>query len=1221
MNRVAAAIRPLSTEMEKVSAGFKAFPIRIQKLISSNAGLVDSNTTAGKSFSLLGNGATSSLAKIGIWSISLYQITSAVKSWITQSNDYIENMNLFSVAMGDAAQSAYRYAETVNRALGVDPSEWIRNQGVFKQITSGFGVTEANANQMSKVLTQLGYDISSFFNITTEDAMLKLQSGISGELEPLRRLGYALDQATLQQVAYNHGINESITAMTQAEKSYLRFIAIYEQSSNVMGDLSRTVQTPANAIRILSQQITQLKRSLGNLLLPILQQVIPWVQAFVVVITDAIQALANFFGFELPTIDYSGMDNIAVSAGGAADAVEDTAGALGDAASAAKKLKDYTLGFDELNILRPDTDTAGGSSGGGSAGIGGIDSGLDLSGYDYDFLGDVKSNLDDIKRKVQDFLPLLATIGGLIAAWKISEGVMQLIDFLKALSKNKAKRITLGLGVAITGFTLEFSGAYDIGYNGLNLTNGIQTLVGAALGIAGSLITFGTGPLGWTIGITAALVIGITGFTLGYNRRKIDDELKKRFGEITLSVEEAKEYAERIMSSPLSIQLDTYIEVKNSAKEAVENYLNSSQNFSYLVWKAQIGLDVDYEDLTASVDAMVSEAQTFLDSQQEAFTMAVSLSFSDENIKSDMAQFVAKYFADSSTDMTRLGEELKEEMLNALADGKLDPKELETIANLQSEMNQIMEKVADAEYKAQLTNAVYELDGELSFDSVKRVQEELEPIVQEQFDSLEEIHLDALAAIELKYKSDGNYDEYVQAIEDELKTYNANKAQISTDAFLPLMNKINTAFSDAVSGAQEAFNIPVENLFTNTFKQFDTDETGYLVDGTIKDFVLSAQTSFQNAFGAVDLTPEAKAALQEVLDALSPSMEQQEQLLTDCINAGQKVPDGLSQGLHDYYSLAAINGDLDAINYLIGEKLSTDPNFLDALQKAEDAGLNVNEALGRGLLANTEVEKNADGTVTLVNDTIGEKVIEITPELEELFEKLGIDLSSSLYDGADGQLNQDQRNWENLGSGIPSNVYSGADSQLETDNWKWEQLGRDAVNGFSTGAFGIALNVGAQIGQQILAGAKGPNGLDSHSPSKAFEKLGLDSIAGYERGVSGIYKIGEELGIKALSGFSVRNFIMGGFPTPGQLFIANEPGNPEMVGSIGGRTAVANTSQITQGIAQAVYQAFVAAQNTENQQPIDITVTVPLDGRTVYRNQERVRQGMGYRMTTSTIPV
>ena len=121
-----------------------------------------------------------------------------------------------------------------------------------------------------------------------------------------------------------------------------------------------------------------------------------------------------------------------------------------------------------------------------------------------------------------------------------------------------------------------------------------------------------------------------------------------------------------------------------------------------------------------------------------------------------------------------------------------------------------------------------------------------------------------------------------------------------------------------------------------------------------------------------------------------------------------------------------------------------------------------------------------------------------------------------------------------------------------------------------------------------------------------------DSVKGFFSGFSSGYTKGYE---------SVPTFASGGFPTPGQLFVANEPGNPEMIGSIGGRTAVANNDQITQGIAQAVYQAFVAAQNEGSQQPIDLTVTTMLDGRTVYRNQERVRQGMGYRMTTSTIPV
>ena len=358
MNQVASAMRPLATEMQKVSNGFSAFPIRIQKIIQSNTGLSASNNKAAKSFGVLGTGISSAQAKFGIYSVIFQQIARVSSDWVKESNDYVENLNLFTVAMGDAAESALEYAEAVKEAVGIDPSEWIRNQGVFKQITGGFGVMEEKANLMSKNLTQLGYDISSFYNISIEEAMEKLQSGIAGEIEPLRRLGYAIDVATLQEVAYAHGIEQSVNTMNQAQKSQLRYLAIMEQSGNVMGDMARTVQTPANALRILNQQITQLSRALGNLLIPFLQQVIPYVQAFVEVITDAIQALAVLVGFELPTIDYSGLDGVSSGASEVEDAIEGATGA-------AKEMKKALLGIDELTILEPTASGGGGGSGGG----------------------------------------------------------------------------------------------------------------------------------------------------------------------------------------------------------------------------------------------------------------------------------------------------------------------------------------------------------------------------------------------------------------------------------------------------------------------------------------------------------------------------------------------------------------------------------------------------------------------------------------------------------------------------------------------------------------------------------------------------------------------------------------------------------------------------------------------------------------------------------------
>ena len=401
IQRVATAMKPLATEMEKVSNGFKAFPIRIQRLIQSNNSLTASNTKTARSFNLLSTG------------INLYVLqraASIMSDWVKESNDYVENLNLFTVAMGEYAAEAKAYAEEVQAAMGIDPSEWMRNQGVFMQMASGFGVATDSAALISKNLTQLGYDISSFYNISIEDAMQKLQSGFAGEIEPLRRLGYAIDIASLKQVALNHGITESVNAMSQAEKSQLRYVAIMEQSTNSMGDMARTIQTPANAVRILNQQITQLSRALGNMLIPILQQIIPWVQAFVLVLTDAAQAIANFLGFTLPTIDYSGLDGVSVGASSAEDA-------LTGAGEAAKEMKRQLLGIDELNIIAPNA-SAGGAGAGASAGS---DLGLDLP--EYDFLQGLESQTDEYKKKLESILKVVLAIGAAFAAWKIATGI------------------------------------------------------------------------------------------------------------------------------------------------------------------------------------------------------------------------------------------------------------------------------------------------------------------------------------------------------------------------------------------------------------------------------------------------------------------------------------------------------------------------------------------------------------------------------------------------------------------------------------------------------------------------------------------------------------------------------------------------------------------------------------------------------------------------------
>ena len=496
MNQVASAMRPLATEMQKVANGFSAFPIRIQKIIQSNSALTASNNKTAKSFGVLGTGISSAQAKFGVYLIAFRQLASVMSDWVKESNGYVENLNLFTVAMGDYAAEAKAYAEEVQAAMGIDPSEWMRNQGVFMQMAAGFGVATDSAALMSKNLTQLGYDISSFYNIGIEEAMEKLQSGLTGEIEPLRRLGYAIDVASLEQVALNHGITESVNAMSQAEKSQLRYIAIMEQSTNAMGDLSRTIQTPANAMRILNQQITQLSRALGNLLIPLLQQIIPWVQAFVEVITEAIQALAVLFGFELPTIDYSGLDGVSVGASEAEDAI-------GGVTDAAKKMKRELLGIDELTILEPNT-SAGAGGAGGVGGAGG-DLGLELP--DYDFLGGLTDQANELKDTVKDLLyNYIIPVGTALAAWKILD-LLEGLGIAQTMIGTLKKMVSGGI-VAYLEFQLALGAFNDYLSQDGDIWDFVRGALVTAIG-SGILYAMFGGPgliIGLGVGIVASIV-------------------------------------------------------------------------------------------------------------------------------------------------------------------------------------------------------------------------------------------------------------------------------------------------------------------------------------------------------------------------------------------------------------------------------------------------------------------------------------------------------------------------------------------------------------------------------------------------------------------------------------------------------------------------------------------------------------------------------------------
>lgn len=458
MTALAAAMKPFADEMQKVSNGFSAFPSKIQKLITStekyNASVRKATTTTGK--------FTSGLKALNVAAVAITfrKIGHFIAQAVTESNKYQEDLNLFTVALGQYADEAKEYAEYVSDIMGIDPAQWLRNQGIFNTLLTGFGDTAERAQLMSQNLTQLGYDLSSYANIPIEEAMLKLQSGISGELEPLRRLGYDLSQAKLQQTALNLGIKESVANMTQAEKAELRYYAIMTQVTTAQGDMARTLEAPANQLRILQAQLTQAARAIGNIFIPALNAILPYAIAVVQVIREIANALANLAGFKLTEVDYSGVNSAAVGAGSLADNLDDAAGA-------AKKLKQYTAGFDELNVFAPNT---GSGSGAGAGGAGGFDFDLPT----YDFLGDaVQTRIGEIKKMIEDTLAEITTI---VSGFMLAVGAILVVTGVN---------IPLGVGLMAAG---AVGLAATVGLNWTAMSSELASTLALITGVVGGFL-------------------------------------------------------------------------------------------------------------------------------------------------------------------------------------------------------------------------------------------------------------------------------------------------------------------------------------------------------------------------------------------------------------------------------------------------------------------------------------------------------------------------------------------------------------------------------------------------------------------------------------------------------------------------------------------------------------------------------------------------------------
>lgn len=1233
--KISTALTPLASQLEKVGNAFAKLPPQLSKVVTQANRVTAANERQKKSYMSLSNqlnGFMRSAAKL----VSLKAIATYLGNAAEKFNSYYEAANLFGVSMKGLTGEASTFINKMETLLGIDPTEAMNNMATIQGLTTSFGMASDKAYVLSKNLTQLGYDLASLKNIPVAESFTKIQAAISGELEPIRRLGVDISNARLQQELLNLGYSQSVSTLSQADKAVLRYIAIMKQTTDAQGDFARTLSSPANMIRILQAQLNSLARAVGSLLYPALKSILPPLIAAVELVKELITGIASLMGVKVEFPDFSSASD---AVGGVTDAMDNTTKATG---KAAKAFKNYIMGFDELNVIQKDNGSSGGS-GSGAGAAGNILGDVDLSGYDM-FKNYVGSSVDEIKAKLEKLLPLVSGIAAGFATWAISNAVLTALEKIKGegslieavlkLWKNPIMAAAVAVGIIVARFVSLYQ-------NSEKFRKGLER-------------------------VRALVYLAAEGFKQGWNISLTDGKL----GE---SIEYLKESLSNLGQSILNLLPESWQEGITSAFDTISKVV---KNLDLDVWDlvttlAGIGLIVSghpvaglavigFEAISVAVRGLGSENQktafgmetdwfnSFKSIGESVANFAAAAVTAIGNIINDIAIFVG-WIKNGVSETDRLDLQMNGNFIENFVMGIA-----QTIHNIGVFVGWIIKGVDESDRLAIAANGNFaEKFILLIADVINGIKEAvkwfgnlIEKISKFNPVSVGKNIIDGIAKGIVGKKTVA--DDAVKAVTDGIKEEAQTELEIHSPSKVfkgyggyiveGLANGISAAKDLAVNAIQS-----VSDAVKTIGSQLADDNYG-LRGGSIS---LSIDASGKSMMETANALKRSVRTTNDSFGGWFKKMKTDLSDFTEGINAVTKAGKDISNGF---------KSSVDALTAASKSILNTHDGFRSAVSDIKSfvnqsvaeveneyqyngffgaAGLAIQKAFEGVYLVFDKVStaiKNVSDTIDSVKNVIttfnalktkvGE-VIDQVPALKQaygglksffgdLFDK-DKGIGKFFSDSWDSILKSTKRflnqlgidfsdAWESLG--IKKGVKTLTDFIFKAFDTNWGDILKSGLNFLKQFGSNLGIGSGNGSGGSSGSGSGSSSGGDALKWGKTLLNGGMAIFKAFTGDIPGAILsalgavgnvagdifgwVGDAFGGvvdwvgNAIGGVvdffkGIFGFASGGFPDAGQLFIAREAG-AEMVGSLGGHTAVANNDQIVEGIREGV-EAAMERQN------------------------------------------
>ena len=1126
-----------------------------------------------------------SLVRLTYLANGVRRVTSSLVDMVENAAGYEESLNLYRMALGQYVDAARTWSGELTDKLLIDETELMQSAGTFYNLARGLGVVSDNAYTMSRALTQLTYDMSSYLNISVEAANTKIQSAMSGQARAIQGVGVAIQAASLQELAYSLGIEKSVSEMTQAEKTYLRYIQLMKSTTHMQGDLARTMITPANSIRILKTQIHLLGRTIGQVLTPIIMNAIPWIMAFTDALTRLATWLANKLGYKIADVDYS----TAFIDG--ADAVEDYGNAV---QKAGNKVKRSLAPFDELNVV---TSTSGGSGGGLDDTI--LD---DLKKYvnSYDMLAgytdELKKKAQQLKKPAEKILKLLASVLGASVVGKAVVGIAKIIKgvgdftkkvkdlkiiktiadyFTKGAASIKLFMASLSSGASLADSFLLAFGSVGTVIAGATLAISEFVIVGDSIGNALHGVKSWNQALGETVGVTAALAVA-AGLLIG----PAGAITVLAAGALAAGVEVGKFKAEEEqLAQNLEVRKALYDGVGTSFKhitgavidsqKAMQDSVSHLNEYKQRYEASRASVDETkqaLEDLTTTIGNQNSAMRDTQWSEYISNYDRLKTAINDSKVNS--IEYTEAILT-SYSDMTAASQK-------SVAERIANIKMLESAeAGYEEDYLERERKIVEDYYNKRITLSEYRKamsELKVEYGDTSGTIANADGVLQNFNNTIKDINFENMSPKELKKvleeagASATKTREILEQAKDDARKLSKTQQEIYSNAKKQL-EEYSLAETDAIKNYDDAIKKSrsmmkdyLALVYADLVKNGADTSTEF--EGVINTIVGSL-----DALSDVDLTESGKSTLTSYLSGISDSYtkggfeKQFKGLLSRIGNDGVSAYiSAVDEGIISFSDSVKKSGEQLGKNTVAGYKQGIDKSKKDATDAAGQM---------------------ADDTIIIVKN----KLDSHSPS--RVFRKIGEDTVAGYIQGINNSIPEAKKAIASLAENvttamknnklslnIDTNVEKSFNSilgKLQSFCNKWTSAVNTLVKNMKNTMNGVTINADGKV---------------------SYTKMPTVTVSKFEDG---------------------------GYPTSGELFFANENGRAEFITSIGNKTAVANQDQMVQALTNAIMAGFaMTAPRSESKQPINVNIGNErvYSGVIDYQNRQSDRYG-----TNTTIEI